>query len=269
MKIQQKNKIAVFLIGFCAICFSSISAQKATETNRWKAVFDQHNVEGTFVLQNMKTGRTEVHNLKRAETRFCPASTFKIPNSLISLQCGSVKTVHDTIRWDGKDRGVADWNKDQTMESAIKVSCVWFYQKMARRTGEAKMQEWLNKIDYGNKFIGNEVDNFWLNGDIKISAIEEVLFLKKLILQQLPFDKGVQQTVKSILLTDSAKHYKVYSKTGWSTKSTPNIGWLVGWIESKNETYIFAINIDINQPKETVLRKQISYEILKQEGIIQ
>lgn len=269
MKILTSNKITFSLICFLNLCFFTVSAQQIIETNRWKSIFDQHSIEGTFVLQNLKNGHTEVHNMKRAETRFCPASTFKIPNSLISLQCGSVKTIHDTVRWDGKDRGVTDWNKDQTMESAIKVSCVWFYQEMARRTGNAKMQKWLGKINYGNKFVGNEIDNFWLNGDIKISAIEEVSFLKKLILQQLPFDKTIQQTVKNILLTDSTGHCKVYSKTGWSTKSDPNIGWLVGWVESKNGTYIFALNIDINSPKETVFRKQISYEILKQEGIIQ
>lgn len=243
-------------------------AQEVEETGRWKTFFVKNKAEGTFVLQNLKTGKTQAYNLKRAQSRLCPASTFKIPNSLIALQCGSVKNIYDTIRWDGRDKGRAEWNKDQDMQSAIKVSCVWFYQELARRTGETKMQEWIHKIKYGNEFIGQQIDNFWLNGDLKISAMEQITFLRNLVNENLPFHKDIQKTVKEILLTESTSEYKIYSKTGWSTHGEPGIGWLVGWVQSGNSTYIFAMNIDINNDKETALRKKISYEILEHEGII-
>lgn len=245
-----------------------LSAQQITDTDRWKPIFDKYQIQGTFVLKNLTTGKTEAQNLQRAETRFCPASTFKITNSLIALQCGSVKNIFDTIRWDLQDKGFANWNKDHTMQSAMKVSCVWFYRELARRTGETRMQEWLNKINYGNNFIGNQVDYFWLNGDLKISAVEQISFLQKFIYKELPFDTKIQKSVTDILLTDSTSIYKVYSKTGWSMRNKPGIGWLVGWVENKNGTFIFAMNIDINNDKEIALRKQISYEILQQEGII-
>jgi beta-lactamase class D len=265
----MKIIIKIFLItAVLMLNLKSLYAQEVKETGSWGIFFVKNKVQGTFVLQNLKTGKTQVYNLKRAQTRLCPASTFKIPNSLIALQCGSVKSVNDTIRWDARDKGRPEWNKDQDMQSAIKVSCVWFYQELARRTGETKMQEWLHKIKYGNEFIGQQVDYFWLNGDLKISAVEQIGFLKNLINENLPFDKEIQKSVKKILLTEATSEYKIYSKTGWSTRTKPGIGWLVGWVESGDSTYIFAMNIDINNDKETLLRKQISYEILEHEGII-
>src|SRR5687768_15107181 len=43
-------------------------------------------IAGTFVMLDARKGRLVVHNLERARTRFLPASTFKIPNSLIALE---------------------------------------------------------------------------------------------------------------------------------------------------------------------------------------
>lgn len=264
----MKNIINILFALFAVIGNTQLLAKKTSEASRWKPVFDKYQVKGTFVLKNLKTGETSVYDKARTQTRFCPASTFKIPNSLISLECGSVKNIHDTIRWDGQDRGLADWNKDQDMQSAIRVSCVWFYRELARRTGKARMEEWIHKIGYGNQSIGNEADYFWLNDALKISALEQVSFIQKLVNKQLPFRKNIQETVKQMILTDSTESYKLYSKTGWTMRNKPGIGWLVGWVENKNGTYIFALNIDIHNENETALRKQISYEILRKEGVI-
>jgi beta-lactamase class D len=52
--------------------------------------FAQHfqNLTGTFVLFDAQSGRTLCHNPQRARTRYLPASTFKIPNTLIALEAG-------------------------------------------------------------------------------------------------------------------------------------------------------------------------------------
>ncbi|HOJ78311.1 MAG TPA: hypothetical protein PLZ08_07205 [Bacillota bacterium] len=36
---------------------------------------------------------------------------------------------NEIIRWDGKNKGVSEWNKDQNLKKAFSSSCVWFYQK--------------------------------------------------------------------------------------------------------------------------------------------
>ena len=47
-----------------------------------------------------------------------PASTFKIPNTLIALNEGTVNA-NSIILWDKTDKGMEPWNKNQTLESAF------------------------------------------------------------------------------------------------------------------------------------------------------
>jgi beta-lactamase class D len=75
-----------------------------------------------------------VHNESRAKRGLLPASTFKIPNTLIALDQGAVRDEKEIIRWDGKDKGLAAWNRDQSIETAFPMSCVWFYQALAKRS---------------------------------------------------------------------------------------------------------------------------------------
>jgi len=241
------------------------SCEQGEKSIKWKKIFDKYNVNGTFVLKDISNNKVKIFNQKRSDIEFLPASTFKILNSMIALQTSAIKTVNDTIKWDGIDKGWKQWNKDQTMKTAMPISCVWFYQELAKRIGKEKMQKWINKCNYGNKKIGNEIDNFWLEGDLKISAKEQISFIEKLINNSLPFDKKIQETVKKIMITDLTVNYIIHSKTGW----TNQIGWNVGYIETQNNMWIFAMNMDIIDKKDAKYRKKITYEILKSEKIIE
>ncbi len=183
---------------------------------------------------------------------------------MIALQVSSIESVDDTIKWDGVDRGYKPWNKDQTMRTAFPISCVWFYKELARRTGQDKMKKWIDAANYGNKKIDNKIDRFWLYGKLAISANEQIDFLEELIKDELPFDKKIQETVKNIMITDSNENYVIHSKTGWSD----NIGWNVGYIETKDIIWIFAMNIDMNDIKIAPIRKVITYDILKEQRIV-
>jgi len=235
------------------------------QNKKWNKIFEKYKINGTFILKNLSNNQLTIYNKKRSDSSYLPASTFKILNSMIALQTSAIKSVDDTIKWDGKDKGWKLWNKDQTMRTAMPISCVWFYQDLARRIGKEKMQKWINKVNYGNRKIEKEIDNFWLEGDLRISANEQISFIEKLINNELPFDKQIQETVKEIMITDKNKTYTIHSKTGW----TKNIGWNVGYVETKQGKWIFAMNMDIINKKDTKFRKMITYEILKSEKIIE
>ncbi|AGC40777.1 class D beta-lactamase [Riemerella anatipestifer] len=259
---NMKTKIVGTVI---LIFIEFISCHHNKSKNNWKSFFKDNNVNGTFVLKKLNSNETLIYNQERSDKKYTPASTFKILNSMIALQVLSVTDVNDTIQWDGIDRGYESWNKDQTMKSALPISCVWFYQELARRTGQKEMQKWLTKSNYGNKKIGSKIDKFWLDGTLAISANEQIVFLEKLINNKLPFDKNIQESVKKIMITDSTEHYIIHSKTGWGN----NIGWNIGYIETKNNIWIFALNMDMNDIKMADIRKKITYNILKDQKIIQ
>jgi beta-lactamase class D len=241
------------------------SCKQDNSINNWDKFFKENNVNGTIVLKNTRTCKTLIYNKERSNKEFVPASTFKILNSMIALQESSIASINDTIKWDGINRNFKSWNKDQTMKSAFPISCVWFYQELARRTGQDKMQDWIDKTNYGNKKIENKIDRFWLDGNLAISANEQIDFLEKLVTNGLPFDNNIQETVKEIMITDSTKNYIIHSKTGWSQ----DIGWNVGYIETKDNVWIFALNIDMEDLSKGKLRKILTYDILKEQKIVE
>ncbi len=247
--------LTITLLGAC---------HQENQKNKWGKIFKKHHIRGTFILKNLSSNEVKIYNKPRSDSAYLPASTFKILNSMIALQTSVINSINDTIIWDGVNRGYSPWNKDQTMKTALPISCVWFYQELARRIGKERMQKWLDKIEYGNKKIGKEIDRFWLDGDLKISANDQIKFLERLINNKLSFNPSIQKTVKELMITDSTQNYIIHSKTGWTNR----IGWNIGYVETQNKQYIFAMNMEVNQKEEVKFRKLITYEILRLEGIV-
>lgn len=234
------------------------------------AVFSQAKVNGTFVLYDVSRQRLFGLDQKRAETRFSPASTFKIPNSLIGLSVGAVRNVDEILfHYDGKTPlYLKSWQKDVGLREAFAVSHLLAYQELARRIGLDRMQTNVAKLNYGNAQIGQTVDTFWLDDVLKISAVEQTAFLARLAHSQLPFPVNAQMQVRDIAKLEQGDDWVLYGKTGWTGKAQPSVGWFVGWIEQKGNIYSFALNMDI--PDETFLpkRKEVAKASLRALGLL-
>jgi beta-lactamase class D len=195
MKIKPSASVTpVILLLF--LMFSSCSVNRARIDNSLKKYFDEQKVEGCFSMFNNIDGKVTVYNMALDTSRFLPASTFKIVNSLIGLEIGKIIDEQMVIKWDGIKRPVEDWNKDLTMTEAFKVSAVPYYQEVARRIGRDTMQKWIDSLGYGNMKIGQHVDSFWLDNSLKISPDEQLGLVKRLYFDQLPFQKRTQQIVR-------------------------------------------------------------------------
>jgi len=221
--------------------------------------------KATFILRDAKTQRTYMFNEERAKARQTPQSTFKIANALIGLQTGAVDSENTVKRWDGKQWSRSSWNQDHTLASAMRDSVVWYYRAMARDIGKKRMQEWLDKIGYGNNDISGGIDRFWNNSSLRISPLEEVEFLGKLIDETLPFNKEVMQTVKRMILLEETGDYTLYGKTGGSVK--PPFGWFVGFVVKEGRTYIYVTNMDGSGPGSNQQAKETTLRILKSIGL--
>ncbi|PSB05043.1 class D beta-lactamase [Merismopedia glauca] len=235
--------------------------------------FKQLGIQGSIIIYDRNRKRFHEHNLKRNVTRFSPASTFKIPNSLISLETKAISDEKEVINWDGVFREIDDWNQDLNIKEAFKFSAVWFYQVLARRVGYERMQQWLKKAKYGNQKIGSkeQIDRFWLDGTLQISPREQVLFMQRLYENKLPFSKRSLSIVKDIMVMEKKPNYTIRAKTGWfgfGTKTKPQIGWYVGYLEKGKNVYFFATNIDIRQEKDAAARKELTYRCLKEMGLL-
>lgn len=265
---MKKTLFLVTLITFFAFTGKIFSQNQAsTENQKWETYFAEAGLDGTFVLLNLQTRKSSVYNSKRAEHRYLPASTFKIMNTLIGLENKTVSNIDEVFKWDSVQRPYDSWNQNLSLREAFRVSAVWVYQELARRTGRPVIEYWIKKCGYGNMKTGHQIDRFWLDGEIAISANEQIEFLSLLVNEELPFSRSVQKQVKQIMLTDSVPGKKLYAKTGWAARIEKQIGWYVGFVEDGQNSWIFALNIDIKKPEDTRYRVEISRKILDTEGI--
>jgi len=224
-------------------------------------IFKKSGINGSLVISTINE-EEYIYNKTRANTRYLPGSTFKIPNTLIALQENVINDQYETLKWDGKIRSYEPWNKDQNLKSAFPISCVWCYQELAKRIGNDKYLQHLKNLNYGNEKTGPDLTTFWLSGDIKISVNEQIKFLKKLYKSELPYKKEYINILKEIMIVEKTDEYILRVKTGW----TQDIGWYVGYIETKNKVWFFALNADI-QWEQLKYRKQIVMEALKIKNI--
>ena len=229
------------------LSFLLVNNSYSVDINNYiKDFFTQNNIiDGTVVIYNLKDNKYTIYNKKRAEKRFYPASTFKIFNSLIALEYNVIKDVDEIFYYyDNSNVFLDSWKKDSNLRYAIKVSQVPAYKLLARKIGLENMKNGLDKLNYGNKKIGNKLDSFWLNGPLKISAIEQVKLITLLSKKQLPFSIKNQEQVIDIILLENNKNYSIYGKTGSILDSKIPFVWFVGWIKTKDNTYSFAINFN-------------------------
>ena len=226
-------------------------------------VFKKYKVEGTIVIESLNKKKINIYNDKRASELFSPASTFKIPHSLIALNEGIVKK-DSVIVWDKKIREYESWNKDQILLTAFKSSCVWCYQEFASKIGVEKYKKYLKELNYGNKKIGDDVTRFWLDESLEITTFEQIKFLKRFYTNNLPFKIEDINLLKEIMIDEKNENYTIRAKTGWEGK----YGWYVGYLETKNDVWFFATNIDTKSKDDLPKRKEITLEALKIKEII-
>ncbi len=191
--------------------------------------------------------------------RVSTCSTFKIPLSLMGFDAEILKDAN-TPEWDFQDE-YKTWNLAWTDKWAaryspklwMKNSCIWYSQRLTPQLGEKLLQEYVDAFEYGNRNLlgdegeGNGLTHSWLTSSLKISPLEQITFLRKLLKQELPVSLHAHQMTKDILFVgDLTEGWKLYGRTGsWNPKKNKILpdsrpGWFVGWVEKQGKVYIFA-----------------------------
>ena len=244
------------------------SCSNSETTAELESLFTKRGITGTLLISNLDGNHTYHAFPERLTKPFLPASTFKIPNTLIAMEEGVISSPDEILKWDGKVRFVKSWNQDHSLRTAFPVSCVWYYQELARRIGHEKYLEHLQQQKYGNMLTGPDVATFWLDGDLRITAEEQIEFLKKLFKNELPYRAEHIRLVKDIMLFDQGDDYSLHAKTGWAIRGDGQHGWWVGYVEKSDEVWFFTINIEITVDEDHRYLKEITKEALGRIGII-
>lgn len=250
----------ILLLTLAIFGLTTCKQKQATEIrNDFKKYYDQFNVDGSFVLYDPQDDKYIFYNQDQFEQPFSPASTFKICNSLIGLETGVIKDENFVIQWDSVVRNPL-WDKNHDLRTAFANSTVWYYQELARRVGGQQMKYWLDKSSYGNADTSGGIDQFWLTGGLRISLRQQIDFLKRLHDNKLPFSKRSVDIVKNIMITQDTLDYVVRAKTGWGLHGSKDVGWFVGYVETKNKVYYFANCVHIDGQKLNDIQSAIRFD---------
>lgn len=224
---------------------------------------------GAFILREIGGEEVVRYGGEACKKRLAPCSTFKIVNALIGLESGVLKDENTLFKWDGKPRHIKAWERDHTLASAIKESCLWYFQEVARRVGPERMKSFIDKIGYGNRDISGGIDLFWLDRSLLISAEEQVAFMEKLYTGSLPFSERNVALVKKLIMHSSGDCWALSGKTGSAlTEGKGTLGWYIGHLWSGKRQYVFVLNIEAKDGASGAIARQMVLDIFKEMSLM-
>lgn len=258
------NKLLTLILG---VTILSSTANAAITPQEYTQLFKSYN--GCFILYSLNEHKivSEYNPNNYCNQRIAPDSTFKVALSLMAFNQHIIN--QDTVfKWNGIKEDSSDWNQDQTPARWLKYSVLWVSQRITPELGYARIKRYLAAFDYGNQdFSGdlgkdNGLTHAWLGSSLKISAIEQLHFLKAMLSNELPVNTdAVASTKKNMYLGKLDNGADYYGKTGSGRHgrnerlTNPSLlrdGWFVGFVENDNKQYIFVSNLTDKKVQATI-----------------
>ena len=226
------------------------------------AIFGSY--DGSFVLYDNHLDSWKIYNLEEANKRIPPDSTYKIYDALLGLESGIITPEHSSMAWNGEHFSYSAWENDQDLNSAMQNSVNWYFQTMDSQLGLNKIQEFLNEIEYGNQTTSSNLKLYWSDFSLKISPIEQVELLKKFNTNGFHLHSQNVLSVKNAIKIVGTSDGTFYGKTGTGCIDGQDInGWFIGYIETSDNIYYFATNIQSDSNATGKKALEITSAILK------
>lgn len=191
------------------------------------------------------------------DRRVTPASTFKIAIGLMGYDFGYLIDEHSprlTFR-KGDPDWMPSWRQPTDPTSWIKNSVVWYSQRVTRRLGEQRFQQYVTSFRYGNEDVSgdhgqhNGLTHAWLGSSLQISPLEQLNFLEQVVQRRLAVTARAYDMVDRITKIGTLPNgWEIHGKTGTgfpitsdgSTDEDHAFGWFVGWASNGSRSVVFA-----------------------------
>lgn len=267
--------IAVILLGITPM-FSTYAAEQSYY--QWNISSEKidlmdlstyfNGYEGSFVLYDMNNDAWNIYDMDHATLRTAPNSTYKIYDALFGLEEGIIKPEDSVIAWNGVNYPFEAWNADQNLYSAMQSSVNWYFEEIDKQIGFSAIQGYIRKIGYGNEIVNANLPSYWMQGELKISPVEQVELLTALHNNNFDFAPKNVYAVKNSICLFSSESKNFYGKTGTGRVDGQDVnGWFVGYIENAGNTYFFATNIQAAENATGSKASEITLAILSDIGI--
>lgn len=220
------------------------------------------------VVADAASGARLVHE-GQCDERVTPASTFNIVVALMGYDSGILADEHTPLLpFKASYPGFyPSWRAATDPSSWLKNSVLWYAQHVTSRLGTARFERYVNSFGYGNRDLsgdagkGNGLSYSWVSSSLKISPMEQVAFLRKVVNRELPLTAKAYDMTASIMPPENlANGWEVHGKTGTASPVLPNgrddklnqYGWYVGWAQKGQRKIVFA-RLVLDRRQETAM----------------
>lgn len=201
-------------------------------------------------------------------SRVTPASTFKIPLSLMGFDAGYLRSGNQPVmpfKTGYPDWGGKNWTQATDPQRWMKYSVLWYSYHITAALGIEGLEDYTRRFDYGNADLSgdagknNALTRAWISSSLKIAPLEQVAFLRRLLHRTLPVAPlAMEQTLALVETVPAGDGWTISGKTGaafprqadGSFDRARGWGWFVGWASKGDRTVVFArLNQDERREK--------------------
>jgi bla regulator protein BlaR1 len=229
--------------------------------------------QGAFVLQELG-GATVVINRPLAELRLTPASTFKLLIALAGLESGVIPDAHTVLRWNGRLQPMTAWNRDHDLTSAMRTSATWYFEDVLDRLDPGAVQQLLQRLRYGNQDARGSWRRFWIDGQLRISAVEQAGALARMLSGESGASERSLQLLAEVTELgrsgEGAGEGVLYGKTGTANIDGGTVAWLVGHVQRGPRRFSYATVMlapEADGPQLQQTRRGITEALLARHGV--
>ena len=213
------------------------------------------------------------------DQRVTPASTFKIALSLMGYDSGFLTDEHLPALpfHDGYVDYMPSWKATTDPTTWIKNSVVWYSQQLTEWLGEERFRHYVEAFHYGNADVSGDpvrhdgLTHAWLSSSLRISPLEQLEFLHRLITRQLPVSARAYDMTSRITAVGKANGWELHGKSGNGARvnadgtvdHTRQIGWFVGWASQGERVVAFARCIQDDGPQPEPVAKRAREGMLR------
>ena len=240
----MKKYLAAF---FFSVVFFACSPNNVTIDSSIVKIMDSAGVVGSFALLENGTGKFTIAGLSHyKDTASSPLSSFFILPSLIAL-----------------DKGIINQNQ----ASWVSMDSTPYYQNIITQLGRQEILKTIDSIKYGKGLVSANMNEFWKDGSLTITADEQLGLMKRAFFKELPFQKRSQEIFKKMILKEENSNYKLSYLT--AADSTTNNTWVIGYEEENTHIYFFVLHTTSKTTAATNNSVALLKKILLQQGFLQ
>ena len=240
----MKKYLAAF---FFSVVFFACSPNNVTIDSSIVKIMDSAGVVGSFALLENGTGKFTIAGLSHyKDTASSPLSSFFILPTLIALDKGIIN--HNQATW-------------------VSMDSTPYYQNIITQLGRQEILKTIDSIKYGKGLVSANMNEFWKDGSLTITADEQLGLMKRAFFKELPFQKRSQEIFKKMILKEDNSNYKLSYLT--AADSTTNNTWVIGYEEEKTHIYFFVLHTTSKTTAATNNSVILLKKILLQQGFLQ